>query len=178
MEKKWYIIQVFSGFELNIVNNIKEKIKLENMEYLFGKTLIPKEEVIEFIDGNKKKSERKFFPGYIFIEMNVNEISLNLIKKIPNVIGFMGKNKYNCPIPLNSSEILSLINKINNNKGKFIPKITFDIGEKIRVNDGPFSDFIGIIESIDYTKNTLIVLISIFGRNTPVQLNFSKVEKY
>ncbi|BBA84822.1 transcription termination/antitermination protein NusG [endosymbiont of Pachyrhynchus infernalis] len=172
--KKWYVIQVFSGSENKVLKYIKNYIKIYDLYNYYDDIIIPKEEIIEIKSGNKKKSERKFFPGYILIKMIINDNTLNFIKKVPNVIGFLGY--YNKPSYIKENEINLIFDKINKSNKDPKPKITFNLGEKIRVNDGPFSDFYGIVESIDYIKNRLIVSILIFGRPTPVELNFNQVE--
>ncbi len=174
--KNWYIIQVFSSFENKAVKYLKDHIKLYNLKNYFGDILIPTEEVIEVKGGIRKKSERKFFPGYFFIQMIMNERNWYLVRSIPKIMGFIGSNSGN-PIPVSENEINIIKDKLQQIDGKPRPKILFEPGELIRVNSGPFSDFNGTVEEVDYDKNRLKVSVSIFGRSTPVELDFSQVEK-
>ncbi|OQM34045.1 transcription termination/antitermination protein NusG [bacterium endosymbiont of Pedicinus badii] len=176
LEKKWYIVQVFSGFERKIEESLQKRIKLYNFSKFFGDIMIPTEEVIEIKRGQKRKSERKFFPGYILIRMNMNENTWHLVRGIPKVLGFVGGTSEN-PIPISKKEVDTIIKKLKQIKNKPIPKTLFEPGEVIRVNDGPFSDFNGTVEEVDYEKSRLKVSVSIFGRSTPVELDFSQVEK-
>ncbi len=175
-KKKWYVIQVFSSFENKVVNKLKYYIKLNKLENEFGDILIPIEKVVEMKNGIKIKSDRKFFPGYFLINMIMNEKNWYLIKSIPRIIGFIGGNSKN-PFPINENEINIIKNKLSKIDGKFKPKILFELGELIRVNNGPFSDFSGTVEEVDYIRNRLKVSVLIFGRSTPVELDFSQVEK-
>ncbi len=174
--KKWYVIQVFSGFENKVVNKLKYFIKLNNLENDFGDILVPTEQVMEIKNGIKIKSDRKFFPGYFLINMIMNERNWYLIKNIPRIIGFIGGNSIN-PFPISKKEVNIIKDKLNKIGGKPKPKILFELGELIRVNSGPFSDFSGTVEEVDYDKNRLKVAVLIFGRSTPVELDFSQVEK-
>ncbi len=175
-KKLWYVVQVFSGFEKKIIDLLKDNIKLHNLDDNFGEMLIPSEEVIEIKNGVKKKSERKFFPGYFLINMLMNEKNWYFVKSIPKVIGFVGGNFGN-PFPISKNEIKNIKLKLSKISGKPIPKIIFEYGELVRVNSGPFSDFNGTVEEIDYDRNRLKVSVLIFGRSTPVELDFSQVEK-
>ncbi|WP_343128223.1 transcription termination/antitermination protein NusG [Buchnera aphidicola (Takecallis taiwana)] len=175
-KKSWYILQTFSGLENYVIQKIKEQIASSQAQNLFGKIMAPGEQVVEIKFGKKKESEIKFFPGYIFINMHLNEKSWSLIKSVPKVIGFIGRAS-NQPSPIDDSEIDKINRRLSELGDQPRPKIIFTPGEKIRVKNGPFIDFIGIVENIDYGKNRLTVSISIFGRSTPVELNFSQVEK-
>ncbi len=175
-KKNWYVIQVFSGFENKVVDKLKKYIVLNHLENDFGDILIPTEEVIEIKNGIKKRSNRKFYPGYFLINMVMNEKNWYLIRSIPRLIGFIGGNSDN-PLPININEINIIKNRLNKINGKPIPKILFELGELIRVNSGPFSEFSGTVEEVDYDKNRLKVSVLIFGRSTPVELDFSQVEK-
>ncbi|CAL4318008.1 Transcription termination/antitermination protein NusG [Buchnera aphidicola (Chaitophorus sp. 3695)] len=175
-KKKWYAIQIYSGFENKVAQSIKDHIKQKNIQDIFGKIMIPSEEVIEIKKGKRKQSEYKFFPGYVLIQMIINDFSWYLIKSIPKVIGFIGGSP-DKPFPINNQEIQKIKNKLRQIGNKPRPKTLFEPGENIRVNSGPFSDFNGIVETIDYDKNRLKVSISIFGRSTPVELDFNQVEK-
>lgn len=175
-KKKWYVIQSLSGFENRVAESIQEKIKLKKLENIFGKIMIPSEEVIEIKKGKRIKSEYKFFPGYILINMIMNEFSWHLICNLPKVLGFVGGTP-DKPIPIKQDEIDKIINKLKKIGNTPRPKTTFEPGENIRVNDGPFADFNGIVETIDYEKNRLKVSVSIFGRSTPVELSFEQIKK-
>ncbi len=173
--KKWYVIQVFSNSENKVVDKLKNYIKLNKLENYFGDILIPTEKVLEIKKGIRIKSDRKIYPGYFFINMVMNKKNWSLIKSIPKIIGFIGGD-YKSSFPINDKEINIIKKKLNNfNKPK--PKILFKIGELVRINNGPFSDFTGTVEEIDYDKNRLKVFVLIFGRSTPVELDFSQVEK-
>ncbi|WP_343128640.1 transcription termination/antitermination protein NusG [Buchnera aphidicola (Kurisakia onigurumii)] len=175
-KKKWYVLQAFSGFESRIAESIREYIKKNNMEEIFGEVMVPAEEVIEIKKGQRKKSEQKFFPGYILINMIMNNENWHLIRNIPHVMSFIGGTS-DKPSPLSEKEVNDIMNRLKKSENKPRPKTLFDPGEVVRVNDGPFSDFHGVVESIDYEKNRLTVSVSIFGRSTPVELDFSQVEK-
>ncbi len=175
-KKNWYIIQVFSSFEKKTVKLLRDYIKLYNLEDDFGDILIPTEEVMEIKNGIRKKSERKFFPGYFLINMVMNDKNWYLVRSIPRIIGFIGGELGN-PFPISDEEISLIKDKLNKVVGKIKPKILFEYGELVRVNSGPFSDFNGTVEEIDYDKNRLKVAVLIFGRSTPVELDFSQVEK-
>lgn len=175
-KKRWYVIQVISGFETKAANSLRKHIKLHAMKQEFGEILIPTEAVIEIKKGKRKKSERKFFPGYILINMVMNERNWHLIRHVPKITGFVGGTPDN-PSPISNNEVNIIMNKLQKIGDKPRPKTIFDPGETIRVNDGPFIDFNGIVEKVDYEKNRLKVSVSIFGRSTPVELDFSQVEK-
>ncbi|QCI25843.1 transcription termination/antitermination protein NusG [Buchnera aphidicola] len=175
-KKSWYILQTFSGLENRTVKKIKEKIKSSKISNLFGKIMVPGEKVIEIQSGEEKKSELKFFPGYILINMHINETSWLLINSVPKIIGFIG-GSINQPTPIHEKEIQKINHKLSLLGDQPRPKITFTIGEKIRVKNGPFANFPGIVEDIDYGKNRIKVSVSIFGRSTPVELNFNQIEK-
>ncbi|VFP78010.1 Transcription termination/antitermination protein NusG [Buchnera aphidicola (Cinara cuneomaculata)] len=176
-KKKWYVLQAFSGFENRVALSIINNEKIKKMKDIFGKVIVPSEEVIEIRKGKRKKSDYKFFPGYILIEMIMNNDSWHLIKSLPKVLGFIGGTSEK-PTPISTHEINIILNKLKKIGDKPRPKKMFEPGENIRVNDGPFSDFNGIVETIDYEKNRLKVSVSIFGRSTPVELSFDQVEKY
>ncbi|USS94422.1 transcription termination/antitermination protein NusG [Buchnera aphidicola (Sipha maydis)] len=169
-------MQIYSGYEDKVVQSIKDHLKKKKNRNMFGKILVPSEEVIEIKKGKRQKSNHKFFPGYILIKMIMNESSWHLIKSIPKVIGFIGGSSEN-PFPVNKIEIKKIQKKLKKIGDKPRPKTLFQPGESVRVNSGPFLDFNGIVEEIDYDKNRLKVSVSIFGRSTPVELDFSQVEK-
>ncbi|QJC32574.1 transcription termination/antitermination protein NusG [Enterobacteriaceae endosymbiont of Donacia dentata] len=176
LKKKWYVIQARSGFENRIVESLKEYIKIHSMDDFFGKILVPTESIIEIRKGKKYKSDRKFFPGYILINMIMKELSWHLVRSIPKVLGFIGGTPDN-PCPISEKEVNIIIGRLQKIGDKPRPKILFEPGEMIRVKDGPFSDFNGIVEEVDYEKSRLKVSVSIFGRSTPVDLNFCQIEK-
>jgi len=174
--KRWYILHVISGKENDIKENIKKKIYDYNMFDLFGEILIPTEELVEMKLGKKEKITRVFFPGYILIEMLMNYKTWFLVRHTSNVINFIGGTSGN-PIPVNVKEIRLIIEKITESIEKPKPKKYFELGEMVRVINGPFSDFNGTVEEINYSKNKLCVGVLIFGRSTPIDLNFNQVEK-
>lgn len=173
---QWYVIHAFSGYEIKVKNLLEEKIKLNNLEKEFGKILIPTENIIEIKSGKKRKSERKFFPGYILIEMNMTTETWYLVKNISNVFGFIG-GKSGHPVPISEKEKEIILEKIKESSEKPKPKILFEPGEMVRIIDGPFSDFNGTVEEVNYDKNRLCIGVLIFGRSTPIDLDFSQVEK-
>ncbi|XBC42335.1 MAG: transcription termination/antitermination protein NusG [Buchnera aphidicola (Meitanaphis elongallis)] len=175
-KKRWYVLQAFSGFEGRVAQSIREHIKINNMETWFGDVMVPTEEVVEIKAGQRKKSEHKFFPGYVLIQMVMNDSSWHLIRNIPRVLGFIGGTS-DKPSPISNKEVNIIINRLKQIGDKPRPKILFEPGEMVRVNDGPFSDFNGIVEQVDYDKNRLKVSVSIFGRSTPVELDFGQVKK-
>lgn len=176
IKRKWYVFQAFSGFENRVAQSLREHIKFNKMEELFGDIMIPTEEVVEIRSGQRRKSERKFFPGYILINMTMNDASWHLVRSIPRVIGFIGGTP-DRPLPISEKEVNKIINRLQQIGDKPRPKTLFEPGEVIRVKDGPFADFNGIVEEVDYEKSRLKVSVSIFGRATPVELDFSQVEK-
>lgn len=176
IKKRWYVFQAFSGFENRVSHSLREHIKFNKMEEYFGEIMIPTEEVVEIKSGQKRKSERKFFPGYILINMIMNNASWHLVRSIPRVIGFIGGTP-DKPLPISDKEVNKIINRLQEIGDKPRPKTLFEPGEMIRVKDGPFADFNGIVEEVDYEKSRLKVSVSIFGRATPVELDFSQVEK-
>lgn len=175
-KKRWYVFQTFSGFENKVAQSLKDHIKLHNMQNFFENILIPTEEVVEIKNGKRRKSERRFFPGYILVKMIMNDNSWHLVRKIPKVMGFVGGSS-DQPSPISNKEVKSIINRLQKIGDKPRPKTLFEPGEVIRVNDGPFSDFNGTVEEVDYEKSRLKVSVSIFGRATPVELDFRQVEK-
>lgn len=175
-KKRWYVLQAFSGFESRVAQSIQEHIKLHKMENLFGEVMVPSEEVIEIRGGQRRKSEYKFFPGYVLIQMIMTDSTWHLMRNIPRVLGFIG-GKSDRPSPISDKEVETIINRLRQIGDKPRPKTLFEPGEMIRVNDGPFADFNGVVEEVDYEKSRLKVSVSIFGRSTPVELDFRQVEK-
>ncbi len=174
--KKWYIIQTVSGHETKVKDLLESKITQLKLNRLFGKILIPTEDIIEIKAGKKHTSKRKMFPGYILIEMQINEKTLQTIKNTKQIFGFIG-GTLEKPTPLTDNETHIILEKIKASSNKPKPKKTFELGEMVRVMDGPFSDFNGAVEEINYDKNRLCVGVLIFGRSTPVDLDFNQVEK-
>ena len=176
MTKRWYVVHAYSGFEKSVMRSLAERIKREGMEDCFGEVLVPTEEVVEMRGGQKRRSERKFFPGYVLVEMEMNDDSWHLVKSVPKVLGFIGGTKEN-PAPITIDEANAILNRVQEGADKPRPKVMFEPGEMVRVTDGPFNDFNGTVESVDYDKSRLRVAVLIFGRSTPVDLEFHQVEK-
>ncbi len=173
---RWYVVQAFSGFEGRVAKSLKEHIKMHGMEDLFGEVLVPTEEVVEMRAGQKRKSERKFFPGYVLVQMVMNDASWHLVRNVPRVMGFIGGTS-DRPAPITDKEADAILNRLQESADKPKHKTLFEPGEVIRVSDGPFADFNGTVEEVDYDKSRLKVSVLIFGRATPVELDFSQVEK-
>lgn len=176
MTLRWYVIHAYSGFEQQVIRSIEERIKLHGMEDKFGQILVPTEEVVEMRDGQKRKSSRKFFPGYVLIQMDMDDDSWHLVKDAPKVMGFIGGTS-DKPAAITEKEADAILNRVQEGAEKPRPKVLFEPGEVVRINDGPFNDFNGVVEEVDYDKSRLRVEVSIFGRSTPVDLEFSQVEK-
>nr|WP_024871561.1 transcription termination/antitermination protein NusG [Tolumonas lignilytica] len=173
---RWYVVQAFSGFEGRVAKSLKEHIKMHGMEDLFGEVLVPTEEVVEMRAGQKRKSERKFFPGYVLVQMIMNDATWHLVRNVPRVMGFIGGTS-DRPAPITDKEADAILNRLQESVDKPKHKTLFEPGEVIRVSDGPFADFNGTVEEVDYDKSRLKVSVLIFGRATPVELDFSQVEK-
>ncbi|WWO95497.1 MAG: transcription termination/antitermination protein NusG [Candidatus Dasytiphilus stammeri] len=176
LNMRWYVIQCLSGTEKDAVKLLHDHIKLHHLERFFGKIMIPVEEVLEMKRGQRRKSERKFFPGYVLVQMMMNEESWHLVRNVPRIMGFIGGTADH-PIPLNEQEVNAILQRIKRSEEQPKPKVLFEVGEMVRINEGPFADFHGIVEKIDYEKNHLTVSVSIFGRSTPVELDFHQVDK-
>ncbi|CAL4318028.1 Transcription termination/antitermination protein NusG [Buchnera aphidicola (Pterocallis alni)] len=176
IKKNWYILQTLSGQENQIVKKIQKNIKNSNLIQYFGEIIVPSEKVLEIKNGKKKTSQCKFFPGYILINMYMNEKSWQLIRNTPKIIGFIGGISER-PKTMHKKIINKIINKLNKIGNQTRPKILFNIGERIRINNGPFSGFQGTVEQIDYNKNRLKISVLIFGRSTLLELNFNQIEK-
>ena len=176
MAKRWYVVHAYSGFEKKVAASLKERIERAGMVDLFGDVLVPTEEVIEVRAGQKRKSERKFFPGYVLVQMELNDDSWHLVKETPRVMGFIG-GKADKPAPITDKEAETILRRVEVGSEKPRPKTIFEPGEMVRVVDGPFNDFNGVVEEVNYDKNRLRVAVLIFGRSTPVELDFSQVEK-
>ena len=176
MAKRWYVVHVYSGFEQQAVRSIKERIAHAGLEDKFGEILVPTEEVVEMRAGQKRKSDRKFFPGYVLIHMEMDDETWHFVKDVPKVMGFIGGTS-DRPAPISDKEAQRIIDRIQEGVEKPRPKVLFEPGEVVRVVDGPFADFNGVVEEINYEKDRLRVAVTIFGRSTPVDLSFGQVEK-
>jgi len=174
--KRWYVVQAFSGYEKHVMRSRQEKVELAGMEEKFGQILVPTEEVVEIRDGKKRKSERKFYPGYVMVEMEMEDESWHLVKNVSRVLGFIGGTA-DKPRPLSQAEADEILNRVSVDADKPRPKTLFEPGEMVRVIDGPFADFNGVVEEVNYDKSRLQVAVVIFGRSTPVELEFAQVSK-
>lgn len=176
MSKKWYVVHAYSGYEKSVRRALLERIERAGMESSFGEILVPVEEVVEMKSGQKSISERKFFPGYVLVEMEMSDESWHLVKNTDKVTGFVGGSIMK-PTPISPKEVQNILNQIQEGIEKPKPKVLFEPGEAVRVKEGPFTDFHGNVEDVNYDKNKLRVSVSIFGRPTPVELDFNQVEK-
>jgi transcriptional antiterminator NusG len=176
MAKRWYVVQAYSGYESKVKTMLEERIQLHGLEDKFGEILVPTEEVVEMRAGQKRKSERKFFPGYVLVEMEMDDDSWHLVRETPRVMGFIGGTS-DRPAPISEREANAILQRLEDSTDKPKPKTLFEPGEVVRVTDGPFADFNATVESVNYEKNRLQVSVLIFGRSTPVELEFSQVEK-
>ena len=173
---EYYVIQSFSNCEKKVKAALEERINMSGLSEMFGDIMIPTEQVTELKKGQKKQMERKFFPGYMLVQMEMNDDTWHLVRKTPNVMGFMGGTR-NKPVPLSEDELNRITNRVEKTTEQPVFKTVFESGETVRINDGPFNDFSGTVEEVDYEKNLIRVSVSIFGKSTPVELNFSQVEK-
>ena len=176
MSKRWYVVHAYSGFEKSVQRALVERIARDGMQDFFGQILVPVEEVVEMRNGQKSISERKFFPGYVLVEMEMNDESWHLVKSTPKVTGFVGGTA-NKPTPISEKEVEKIMQQMQDGVEKPRPKVLFEPGEVVRVKEGPFTDFHGSVEHVNYEKNRLRVSVTIFGRATPVELEFGQVEK-
>lgn len=173
---RWYVVHAYSGMEKAVERNILERIARAGMQSKFGRILVPMEEVVEVKNGQKKTTERKFFPGYVLVEMVMDDDSWHLIKHTNKVTGFVGGAK-NRPAPISEAEVLKIVNQMQEGTEKPRHKVEFVVGEFVRVKEGPFTDFNGSVEDVNYEKSKVRVSVTIFGRSTPVELEFSQIEK-
>ena len=176
MSMNWYVVHAYSGFENQVKRSLEDRISRNGMDNKFGDILVPTEEVVEMKEGLKRKSERKFFPGYVLVEMDLDDDSWHLVKETPRVMGFIG-GKADEPAPISDAEAEAILRRVQVGTENVTPKTIFEPGELGRVIDGPFNDFNGVVEEVNYEKNRLHVAVTIFGRSTPVELDFGQVEK-
>ena len=173
---KWYVVHAYSGMEKAVERNIIERIQRAGMQDRFGRILVPTEEVVEVKNGVKRTTERKFFPGYVLVEMVMDDETWHLVKHTNKVTGFVGGAK-NRPAPISEAEVLKIVSQMEQGSDKPRHKVEFEVGEYVRVKEGPFTDFNGTVEEVNYERNKLRVSVTIFGRATPVELEFGQVEK-
>jgi transcriptional antiterminator NusG len=173
---RWYIVHAYSNFEHKVKSSLEERIDMMNLGDKFGEILVPTEEVVEMKGGSKRSSERKFFPGYVLVQMEMNDETWHFVKEVPKVLGFVGGSSDN-PAPISDAEAQHILQSVQEGADKPRPKILFEPGEVVRVVDGPFKDFSGVVEKVNYEKNRLQVAVQILGRSTPVELDFVQVEK-
>jgi transcriptional antiterminator NusG len=173
---RWYVVHAYSGMEKAVERNIQERINRAGMQDKFGRILVPMEEVVEVKNGQKKTTERKFFPGYVLVEMVMDDDTWHLIKHTNKVTGFVGGAK-NRPSPISEAEVAKIVNQMQEGTEKPRHKVEFEVGEYVRVKEGPFTDFNGSVEDVNYDKSKVRVSVTIFGRATPVELEFSQIEK-
>jgi transcription termination/antitermination protein NusG len=173
---RWYVVHTYSGFEQQVRRSLLDRIKRQGLEHMFGDALVPTEEVVEMREGQKRKSDRKFFPGYVLVQMEMNDETWHLVKEVPKVMGFIGGTAEK-PAPISDKEADAILRRVQEGVDKPRPKILFEPGEVVRICDGPFNDFNGVVEEVDYEKSRLRVAVLIFGRSTPVELEFGQVEK-
>ena len=176
MSKRWYVVHAYSGFEAQVKRSMEERVRRAGMQEFFGDILVPTEEVVEMRGGQQRKSERKFFPGYVLVNMELTDDTWHLVKDVPKVMGFIGGTG-DRPAPISDREADAILQRVADGVEKPRPKVLFEPGEVVRVIDGPFNDFNGVVEEVDYEKSRLKVSVLIFGRSTPVDLEFGQVEK-
>ncbi|MPQ77634.1 transcription termination/antitermination protein NusG [Hydrogenovibrio sp. JE_KL2] len=176
MAQRWYVVHAYSGYENKVKKSLGEYIERAGLQDKFGDVLVPSEEVVEIRDGKKRTSERKFFPGYVLVQMEMGEDTWHLVKSVPQVMGFIGGTS-DRPAPISQKEVDRILQKVSDGVDKPRPKVIYEPGEMVRVVDGPFKDFEAVVEEVDYDKNKLQVSVLIFGRSTPVELEFTQVEK-
>jgi len=176
MAMRWYVVHAYSGFENHVKRALAERVARFGMEDKFGEVLVPTEEVVEMREGQQRRSERKFFPGYVLVQMEMDDETWHLVKDTPKVLGFIGGTS-DKPAPISQKEADAIMQRVQEGVEKPKPKVLFEAGEVVRVTDGPFNDFNGVVEEVNYEKSRLRVAVLIFGRSTPVELEFSQVEK-
>ena len=176
MSKRWYVVHVYSGMEKSVHKAMLERIERAGLQASFGQVLVPSEEVVESKGGQKSISERRIFPGYVLVEMELTDETWHVIKNTPRVTGFLGGSG-NRPTPISEKEVAKILSQMEEGVERPRPKDLFEVGEMVRVKDGPFADFNGNVEEVNYEKSKVRVSVAIFGRSTPVELDFSQVEK-
>ena len=174
--KRWYVVHAYSGMEKAVERNLRERIDRSELQSKFGRILVPMEEVVELKNGKKSVSERRFFPGYVLVEMEMDDLTWHLVKHTSKVTGFVGGAK-NRPSPISEAEVLKIVHQMQEGVEKPRPKVQWVVGELVRIKEGPFTDFNGAIEDVNYDKSKVRVSVTIFGRATPVELDFAQVEK-
>ena len=176
MAMRWYVVHAYSGFEAQVRRSMEERVNRMGLKDKFGEILVPTEEVVEMRDGTKRRSERKFFPGYVLVHMELDDDTWHLVKDVPKVLGFIGGTG-DRPVPITDKEAETILQRVQEGVEKPRPKVLFEPGEMVRITDGPFNDFNGVVEEVDYEKSKMRVSVLIFGRSTPVELEFGQVEK-
>ncbi|MDH5692170.1 MAG: transcription termination/antitermination protein NusG [Gammaproteobacteria bacterium] len=176
MALRWYVVHAYSGFENQVRRSLLERVKHSEFKDRFGEILVPTEEVVEMREGQKRKSDRKFFPGYVLVQMEMDDDTWHLVKSVPKVMGFIGGTS-DKPAPITDKEADNILQRVQEGVDKPRPKVLFEPGEVVRITDGPFNDFNGVVEEVDYEKSRMRVSVLIFGRSTPVELEFGQVEK-
>ena len=174
--KRWYVVHAYSGMEKAVERNLRERIDRSELQAKFGRILVPMEEVVELKNGKKSVSERRFFPGYVLVEMEMGDDTWHLVKHTSKVTGFVGGAR-NRPAPISEAEVMKIVSQMQEGVEKPRPKVQWEVGETVRIKEGPFTDFQGTVEDVNYEKSRLRVAVTIFGRSTPVELEFGQVEK-
>jgi transcriptional antiterminator NusG len=176
MALQWYVVHAYSNFEHKVKESLVERVRRAGLQDKFGEILVPTEEVVEMREGQRRKSERKFFPGYVLVQMEMDDETWHLVKEVPKVLGFIGGSS-DRPAPITDKEAQAILNRVQEGVDKPRPKVLFEPGEVVRVTEGPFNDFSGVVENVNYEKSKVRVAVQILGRSTPVELDFSQVEK-
>jgi transcriptional antiterminator NusG len=174
--QRWYVVHAYSGFESYVKKVLESRIATSEHKNKFGSIMVPTEEVVEMREGSRRKSERKFFPGYVLVQMEMDSDTWHMVKQVPKVLGFIGGTS-DKPAPITEAEADAILNRVEEGVDRPRPKVLFEVGEVVRVNDGPFNDFNGVVEEVNYEKSKMLVSVQIFGRSTPVELAFGQVEK-
>ena len=176
MALRWYVVHAYSGYENSVKRSLEERVARSGLQDMFGEILVPTDEVVEMREGQKRSTSRKFFPGYVLVQMDMNDDTWHLVKDVPRVMGFIGGTS-DRPAPISDREAQAILDRVQEGVEKPKPKVLFEPGEMVRIIDGPFNDFSGVVEEVDYDKSRLRVSVLIFGRSTPVDLEFGQVEK-
>jgi transcriptional antiterminator NusG len=174
--QRWFVVHAYSGFESYVKKVLESRIATSPHKDKFGDIMVPTEEVVEMREGSRRKSERKFFPGYVLVQMEMDSDTWHMVKEVPKVLGFIGGTS-DKPAPITEAEADAILNRVEEGVDRPRPKVLFEVGEVVRVNDGPFNDFNGVVEEVNYEKSKMLVSVQIFGRSTPVELTFGQVEK-